>query len=134
MNVLLDTHAWLWFVLGDSQLSGPAKTAIVDPANVKFISPASLWEISIKISLGKYVLTTPYQQFMQQAILGSGFKFLPITPQHTERVSTLPFFEINGDEHRDPFDRLLISQAAVETMSIVSGDGRFAAYGVTVIW
>src|SRR5262245_2972369 len=124
MNILLDTHAWLWFVLGDPQLSGTARTHILDPAHVKFISPASYWEISIKISLGKYTLNIPYPQFMRQAIGGNGFRFLHISPHHTEVVSRLPL------HHRDPFDRLLIAQALVEDMSIVTNDSTFAPYGV----
>jgi len=128
MNLLLDTHAWLWFVFGDPQLSAAARTHISDPSNVKFISPASYWEISIKISTGKYALNTPYALFIRQAIVGNGFRFLHISPRHTERVSTLPF------HHRDPFDRLLLAQAEVEGMAIVSNDENVPAYGVQVIW
>ena len=128
MNLLLDTNAWLWFVLGDPQLSPAAQAHILDPGNTKFVSPASYWEISIKISLGKYALNTPYPQFMRHAITGNGFRFLHISPYHTEQVSTLPF------HHRDPFDRLLIAQALVEGMTLVSNDGNFAQYGVQVIW
>ena len=134
MNLLLDTHVWLWFHLGDSHLSLTARQHILDPANVKFVSPASFWEISIKISLGKYVLSTPYAQFMQDAIVGQGFRVLPITPRHTELVSTLPVPVVGGKEHRDPFDRLLISQAMAEGMNLVSDDGKFSAYVVPVIW
>lgn len=132
MNLLLDTHAWLWFALGDSQLSGVAKAEILDPSNVKFISPVSYWEISIKIRLGKYVLANPYKQFMEQAIAGNGFQYLHISTDHTELVTTLPF--PHGDHHRDPFDRMLISQAIVERMTIVSNDGKLSAYGVPIIW
>lgn len=134
MRLLLDTHAWLWFHLGDPQLSENAKQQILDPANLKFVSPASYWEISIKISLGKYVLNVPYAQFMHDSILGHGFQILDITARHTELVTTLPFPVIGGKEHRDPFDRLLISQAKAEGMGIVSDDGKFPAYGVAVIW
>jgi PIN domain nuclease of toxin-antitoxin system len=128
MNLLLDTHAWLWFVLGDSRLSAGARVHVLDAANVKFVSPASYWEVSIKINLGKYALNAPYPQFMRRAITGSGFRFLHISPRHTEKVSTLPFY------HRDPFDRLLIAQALVERMTIVTNDAEFASYGVPVIW
>ncbi|MGO8896939.1 MAG: type II toxin-antitoxin system VapC family toxin [Isosphaeraceae bacterium] len=128
MNLLLDTHAWLWFVLGNTQLSASARNHILDPASVNFISPASYWEISIKISLGRYTLNANYKQFMRQAIVGNGFRFLHISPRHTEQVSTLPL------HHRDPFDRLLIAQAMVEGMAIVSNDGNFAPYGVHVVW
>ena len=128
MRLLLDTHAWLWFVLGDPQLSEAAKEHICDATNVTFVSPASYWELSIKISLGKYALNAPYTAFMRDAIAGNGFRFLHISPRHTERVSVLPF------HHRDPFDRLLIAQALVEDMKMISNDDRFALYGVSVIW
>jgi PIN domain nuclease of toxin-antitoxin system len=128
MRLLLDTHAWLWFVLGDSQLSANAHNHVVDPANVKFVSPASYWEISIKISLGNYTLDAPYKQVMRRAIVRNGFRFLHISPRHTEQASTLPF------HHRDPFDRLLLAQGMVEGMAIVTNDGNFAPYGVQVIW
>jgi PIN domain nuclease of toxin-antitoxin system len=128
MNLLLDTHAWLWFHLGDPNLSQTAKQHILDPANTKFVSPASFWEISIKISLGKYLLNTPYAKFMHDSIAGHGFQILDITPEHTEIVTTLPL------HHRDPFDRLLISQATAESISIVSDDERFPAYAVSIIW
>ena len=82
MNLLLDTHAWLWFHLGDSQLSQTAKHRILDASNTVFISPASFWEIANKISLKKYVLNVPYSQFMQDSIGGRGFKVLDITPRH----------------------------------------------------
>lgn len=134
MNLLLDTHAWLWFHLGDPQLSHTAKIHILDPANTKFISPASFWEISIKINLGKYRLNVPYAQFMNDSIMGHGFQVLAITPMHTEVVSTLPFQIIGGTQHRDPFDRLLISQAKAQGMGIVSDDGKFPPYGVPIIW
>ena len=128
MNLLLDTHAWLWFVLGDSRLSETARSHILDSAHAKFVSPASYWEISIKISLGKYVLHAPYGEFMQQAIGGNGFGVLAIEPVHTEQVSRMPF------HHRDPFDRLLIAQATVEGMAIVTNDEQFPAYGPNIIW
>ncbi|MDB5319964.1 MAG: hypothetical protein JWN40_1595 [Phycisphaerales bacterium] len=134
MNLLLDTHAWLWFHLGNPQLSPTTTQYILDPANVKFVSPASFWEISIKISLKKYVLNIPYAQFMRDSIVGHGFEVFDITPGHTELVTTLPVPVIGGKENRDPFDRLLISQAKVEGMSIVGDDGKSSAYAVPIIW
>ena len=77
MRVLLDTH---WFVLGDARLSTPATQCILEAANAKLVSPASYWEIAIKISLGKYVLTEPYLDFMRNAVEGNGFEILPIAP------------------------------------------------------
>ena len=90
MNLLLDTHAWLWFHLGEPQLSQTARQHISNPANTSFVSAASLWEISIKISLGKYVLHTPYARFIHDSIAGQGFGILPVTPAHTEVVAGLP--------------------------------------------
>jgi PIN domain nuclease of toxin-antitoxin system len=128
MKVLLDTHAFLWFVLGDAKLSSNARHAIEDPDNEKLVSPASYWEIAIKISLNKYTLSQPYEAFMQKGIAGNGFSILPIEVQHTAALTTLPF------HHRDPFDRLLIAQASVENIPVISGDAAFAAYPVTCIW
>ena len=131
MKILLDTNAWLWFVLGDSQLSDAARQAILDPLNTKFVSAASCWELSIKINIGKYVLPNPYFDFMKHGIAGNGFTFLPIELVHTEQASRLMF---PANQHRDPFDRLLISQAIVENMTIISSDKKFNSYSVTTIW
>lgn len=128
MRILLDSHTFLWFVLGDAKLSHQARTAIESSANEKLVSPASYWEIAIKISIGKYTLPQPYEQFIQKAIDDNGFVILPIVPKHTAALTNLPF------HHRDPFDRLMIAQVMVEQMPIVSGDVVFDAYPVTRIW
>jgi PIN domain nuclease of toxin-antitoxin system len=128
MKLLLDTHAWLWFVFGDQQLSVNARSQIQDADNEKYLSPASYWELTIKISLGKYTLHAPYRQFIRQAIFGNGFKILHISPWHTETVASLPY------HHRDPFDRLLIAQTLCEEFSIVSNEAIFDHYGVHRIW
>ena len=128
MRVLLDTHAFLWFVLGDVKLSSNARGHIEDPGNEKLVSPASYWEIAIKISLNKYTLSQPYETFMQKGIAENGFTILPIELQHTVALTTLPF------HHRDPFDRLIIAQALVEQIPVISGDAAFAEYPVTCIW
>src|SRR5438067_806209 len=107
MRLLLDTHAFLWFVLGDPRLSATAVNYILDAALAKLVSPASYWEIAIKISLGKYSLQEPYEAFMQRGIFGNGFSILPIEPKHTAALTTLP------SHHRDPFDRLIVAQAIV---------------------
>jgi PIN domain nuclease of toxin-antitoxin system len=77
VRLLLDTHTLLWFYLGDAQLSGRASALILDPGNSKVISPASYWEIAIKVSLGKYVLNEPYEDLIQHAIFDNGFDILP---------------------------------------------------------
>jgi PIN domain nuclease of toxin-antitoxin system len=128
VRLLLDTHAFLWFVLGDPQLSARARALIEDRNNEKLISPASYWELAIKISTGKYLLHEPYQDFMRRAIADNGFVILPIEPRHTAVVATLPF------HHRDPFDRLLIAQAIVEQIPILSNDPVLDAYPVTRLW
>ena len=128
MRVLLDTHTFLWFLLEDPQLSTTASDVIVDPTNDIEVSPATYWEIAIKISLGKYELPEPYDIFIEREIATNDFRILPIEPKHTVVLTTLPFY------HRDPFDRLLIAQARVEAIPILSVDTAFDAYPVTRVW
>jgi PIN domain nuclease of toxin-antitoxin system len=128
LRLLLDTHTLLWFALSDPQLSANAQSLITDPANEKLISPASYWEIAIKISVGKYALAKSYQDFMSEAIDKNGFGYLHIEPKHTAVLTTMPF------HHRDPFDRLLIAQAQIEAIPIVSSDPVLDAYPITRLW
>ncbi|MGD0899149.1 MAG: type II toxin-antitoxin system VapC family toxin [Thermoguttaceae bacterium] len=128
MRLLLDTHAFLWFILEDSRLSATARALIEDPANDVEVSPASYWEIAIKIGLRKYALPQPYQLFMESQISANGFRILHIEPKHASLVTTMPF------HHRDPFDRLLVAQATVEGIPIISSDEQLDAYGVQRLW
>lgn len=128
MRLLLDTHAFLWFVLNDPQLSAGAQSLLIDPANDVLVSPASYWEIAIKVRLGKLDLHAPYDDFLQRGILGNDFDILPIEPRHTSVLTSLPL------HHRDPFDRLLIAQARIEAIPIVSMDAAFDAYGIRRLW
>jgi PIN domain nuclease of toxin-antitoxin system len=128
MRALLDTHALLWFVLGDARLSATATDFIQDLASTKLVSPASYWEIAIKISLGKYSLAEPYVDFMRRAVDGNGFEILHIDYRHTAALIDLPL------HHRDPFDRLLVAQALVEDIPIVSSDPSLRAYAVRRLW
>jgi len=128
MRFLLDTHAFLWFILNDKALSTTARRLIVDPTNTIDVSPASYWEIAIKIGLGKYTLNQPYESFLETQIAKNGFEILPVEIRHTALLTTLPM------HHRDPFDRLLIAQALVEQIPLVSGDPHFDAYGVHRLW
>ena len=128
MKLLLDTHALMWFALSDEQLSGTATSLILDSANEKLVSPASYWEIAIKISVKKYALSKPYDLFMREAIDQNGFGYLHIRPEHTAVLTTLPF------HHKDPFDRLLVAQAIVENLSIVSNDAVLDAYPIKRVW
>ncbi len=128
MRLLLDTHALLWFYLNDPQLSARAMALILDSANVKLVSPASYWEIAIKVNIGKYALKVSYDEFIQEAIHENGFEILPIEPRHTSAVVAMP------RHHNDPFDRLLIAQSMVENISILSVDAVFDQYAVQRLW
>jgi PIN domain nuclease of toxin-antitoxin system len=128
LRLLLDTHTLLWFAVADPQLSRGASSLIMDSANEKFVSPASYWEIAIKISIKKYALSKAYEVFMHEAIDQNGFVYLHIEPKHTARLTTLPF------HHKDPFDRLLVAQAMVEGISIVSNDTALDVYGINRLW
>jgi len=128
VRLLLDTHAFLWFVLNDAQLTLRAKTLVEDPANDIFISPASYWEIAIKVSHKKLDLFATFDDFMRRGIAGNDFIILPIEPKHTAIVATLPF------HHKDPFDRLLIAQALAEGIPLISTDSAIDAYGVQRLW
>jgi PIN domain nuclease of toxin-antitoxin system len=128
MRFLLDTHAFLWFVLNDSQLSQKALQFIVEPAHDILISPASYWELAIKVSLGKYQIPGSFQVWMEQQIVANAFQILPITVAHAAMVATLPF------HHRDPFDRLLIAQSLTEQIAIISVDRVFDSYFVLREW
>ncbi len=130
MRLLLDTHTLLWFGLNDPQLSSTASSLITDPENEILVSPASYWEIAIKIALKKYALKMPYEVFLHESIDLNGFRYLPIEPRHTARLITLPHFK----NHKDPFDRLLVAQSLVEGLSIISSDPIIDAYGVTRRW
>ena len=127
MRLLLDTHAFLWFLAGDPSLSSAARTAMEDAGNDLLMSVASLWEMAIKVSIGKLSLPGDYEQFIRSQLATNSIQLLDITLQHAARVSTLPF-PVSG--HRDPFDRLLIAQALVENIPVVSQDGAFDGYEV----
>lgn len=128
MKILLDTHTFLWFVTNDAQLSENALNAVAEPTNEILVSPASYWEIAIKVSLGKYPLTVPIETFFREGIEGSGMAILPIEIRHAAVLATLPM------HHKDPFDRMIVSQAIVEQVSIVSADTALDGYSVQRLW
>ena len=127
-DVLLDTHAMLWFLWDDSRLSGPAKSLIEDANNRKLVSIASCWEIAIKVGLGKLDLGESSRSFLPREIARNNFELLSINLDHTTMVEGLVA------HHRDPFDRLLIAQAMIEGLSVVSADAVFDEYGVSRLW
>lgn len=127
MKLLLDTQAFLWFLLDDERLSTHAKTSI-EQADILYLSPASHWEIAIKIALGKYSLPESFAQFMARELASNNMTILPIEISHTALLTDLPF------HHRDPFDRLIIAQSLAEQLPVVSVDVQFDAYGIKRIW
>jgi len=128
MRLLLDTHAFLWFCAGDASLSARGRRAIEDPRNERFLSVASLWEIAIKVSLQKLELEVDLAELVQGGAIDNGIAVVDIAARHAAGVVHLPF------HHRDPFDRLLISQAKVEGLVIVGRDPAFDAYGIRRVW
>ena len=123
MNLLLDTHILLWWLADDSSLSSEARTIISSTKNFAFVSTASIWEISIKKSLGK--LKVP--EDLDVAISTSGFQTLDITLPHAQLAGSLP------RHHDDPFDRMLIAQAMVEKLTIITHDKGFKDYETPLI-
>jgi len=119
MRLLLDSHTLIWWVDQDRLLSHAAHAAITDPANDLLLSAATIWEIAIKVGLGKLSLSMPYREWMSQAIADLGVTVLPITVEYADVQANLP------KHHGDPFDRLLVAQAQVENVSIVSDDPDF---------
>lgn len=128
MKLLLDTHTFLWWVGASAELSRKARTAVGSARNDCFVSVASAWEIAIKVSLGKLRIEGALDRFVPEQFALNGFQALPIDLKHTAHVATLPF------HHRDPFDRLLVAQALVEGLGVVTADPVFAKYGVNRVW
>jgi PIN domain nuclease of toxin-antitoxin system len=128
VRLLLDTHAFLWFLLDDPKLRITTRNLIAHPNNEIYVSPATYWEIALKITLRKYALHEPFEVFMAREMVINDFRILPIEFKPVGPLTTLPF------HHRDPFDRLLIAQSMVEQMPIVSGDSAFDAYPITRLW
>ena len=128
MTLLLDTHTLLWFVEDAAALSGHAKAAIEDLDNTPAYSIASVWEMAIKVGLGKLVMSCPLYPEFARLLQERGFQQLAISYRHASEVARLP------RHHRDPFDRLLIAQASVENLPIVSVDEAFDDYAVTRLW
>lgn len=124
MRFLLDTNALLWWRAGSPRLPTEVSTRIGDPDNEIVVSIASLWEIAIKRGLGKLRFLEDFEDVMA----GEEFALLNITYAHLRVLGDLPL------HHRDPFDRLLISQSVAERISIVTNDRAFAAYGVATVW
>lgn len=127
MDLLLDTHPFIWFLNGDDQLSPNLKNIIADTSNKCLLSIASLWEIAIKSSLGKLELKGDFNH-IAGFLNDNDIELLPITFEHLQRLMQLPL------HHRDPFDRVIIAQALTEGLPIATKDDNFPAYGVNIMW
>jgi len=127
VRILLDTHAWLWTVSAPERLSSHARGLVEGREHELYLSAASAWEIAIKYSQGKLRLPDPPLKFVPSRLQQLGVVSLPIDHVHALHVSTLP------EHHRDPFDRLLVAQAQLEHLSILTSDAVFAAYDVRTI-
>ena len=128
MELLLDTHSFLWFIMGSSRLSKKARDLMEDTNNEKLLSIASLWEMAIKLSLGRLTLAEPFEVLIPQQLRLNGIELLNIEIEHVATVAALPFY------HRDPFDRLLVAQCMVERLPLLSADGNMDNYPIERIW
>ena len=128
MRLVLDAHCLIWAVDEPAKIAAAAKAALEDPANQLLMGTGTMWELSIKSGLGKLTLSSPFRQWMQQAMADLSLSMLAISLEHCERQASLPF------HHRDPFDRLLAAQALIESIQVISADAIFDQYGVGRIW
>lgn len=128
MKAILDTHAFLWWVLDNPKLSGTARNFIIDPNNTIYLSAVSGWEMAIKWSMGKLTLPDQPYSFVRQQLEINNFSPLPIQMNHGLYVHELP------EIHKDPFDRLLIAQSIIENLLLISTDAVLKKYPVSLLW
>jgi PIN domain nuclease of toxin-antitoxin system len=128
MKALLDTHTFLWWITDDPKLSLRVRGIISDGENEIFISAVTGWEIAIKAQIGRLKLPDEPQRFILEQLKINDMKSLPIEMRHALHISTLPIY------HQDPFDRMLIAQAQLEELPVLSSDPEFGKYEVTIIW
>ncbi|MEQ9550436.1 MAG: type II toxin-antitoxin system VapC family toxin [Coleofasciculus sp. G3-WIS-01] len=126
MNYIIDTHILIWFVEGNTKLSQQAQKLIANPANNIYVSQASLWEMTIKISISKLSLSISLSE-LELLLINNQFQILDTKFSHYEVLQHLPF------HHQDPFDRLIIAQAKAEDYIIVTNDNRFKLYNVKLV-
>ena len=128
MKLLLDTHAFIWWATDDTRLSEQATNAIMSPGNELYLSAASVWEMAIKSALGRMQIAMSLRDFLTTYKAQYELEDLPILRQHAAAVANLP------PHHRDPFDRMLIAQAQLEEMLVLTADSAFTAYDVARLW
>ena len=127
MRLLLDTHALIWFAANDSRFGKQARQKMQSLDVELYLSVASVWEMAIKANLGRLNLVLPLGAYVQEKI-DAGLHILPIEWHHSSAVVNMPL------HHKDPFDRLIIAQALIENMPVVSGDPIFKSYGLKIVW
>ena len=128
MRLLLDTHALIWFCEGNPSLSPTARAAMENRGNECHVSHATAWEMAIKLSLGKLRLQPDFEVMFPGVLDANGFILLPTALAHFQKLIALPY------HHGDPFDRLIIAQAKVESLAVVTCDPHFPAYRVPILW
>jgi PIN domain nuclease of toxin-antitoxin system len=128
VKLLLDTECWLWSLASPERLGEEARALLADGGHEVYLSAASSWEIAIKAALGKLVLPEPPEQYVPRRMAAQGLRALPIEHAHALRVYALP------QHHRDPFDRLLVAQAQLESLTLMTSDRAMAAYDVPILW
>jgi PIN domain nuclease of toxin-antitoxin system len=127
MAYLIDTHTLLWHFNGDKQMSNSAMEILKDNRQEKYTSIASVWEIAIKISIGKLLLEFSFDE-IEVKLAGSNISLLHISVEHTQKIISLPL------HHRDPFDRMIIAQSITENLTIISKDKNFSLYPIKLLW
>ena len=127
MKVLLDTHVWLWSVVSPARIVPAVRDVLENPDNALVLSVASSWEIAIKYRLGKLELPEPPATFIEPRLVRDGIESLPIEHRHACRVAQLP------DHHRDPFDRLLVAVAQLESLTFATADSALEDYDVPLL-
>jgi PIN domain nuclease of toxin-antitoxin system len=127
VRLLLDTHVLIWWLGGDERLRRKTRNLLSSPDHELLWSAASTWELAIKIRLGRFRLEEPLQQFVLRVISSQGLTPLPVDHAHAARVADLP------QHHRDPFDRLLVAQAMVEGVTLLTADPRLSAYDIEIL-
>ena len=128
MNLLLDTHTLLWILTDDKRLSKTARQLFLSENNDIYLSVASIWEMAIKVSIGRLNLSEPLQEFTHNHVKGNDIKILAVEAEDTYPIETLPF------HHKDPFDRLIIAQSMIRNYPILSADAEFDPYPIKRIW
>ncbi len=128
MKCIIDTHTLLWIVTDDKKLSPKAREIYLNSENEIYLSLASVWEMAIKSSLGKLTLEKSLEEFIEVHVVNNDIKILKIELAHVLRIENLPF------HHRDPFDRLIISQSIEDNLPVLSADRTFDSYKIKRIW